>query len=136
MFPSMKPESVVLLLLLGALCLAGPAAADDASAGPDAGTAVFDTPTPSGIPVEQELQLRTLLAPMLNRSDEGLVTVVDPDGGISMDPQGRFQTVVLARIGEDGKLQIYSFDELEPALGFLTFEIPTPEPPAGTTAAD
>ena len=42
MFPSMKPESVVLLLLLGALCLAGPAAADDASAGPDAGTAVFE----------------------------------------------------------------------------------------------
>lgn len=126
------------LLALAAVSLAAPAlAGDDPAAPAPAGeAAVFDTPTARGISAEQAALLRAFLAPGLNRSDEGLVLVVEPDGGISMDPQGRLQHVVLARIGEDGKLQVYSFDELEPAMSFLTFETPTPLPANGEIAAE
>ena len=130
------PGYLVLLLLAGVLLLALPAGAEDPQEANVKDTTAFDTPTPNGIPVEQEAQLRAFLAPRLDRSDEGLVMVVEPDGGITMDPQGRLQTVVLARFGEDGKLQVYSFDELESAMGFLTFEMPTPPPADGTTAAE
>lgn len=129
---SVKLEGVALMLVVSVLCLAGLAGlagADEATSPAPAGeVAAFDTPTPAGISAAQEAELNAFLAPILNRSDEGLVSVVEPDGGISLDPQGRFQHVVLARIGEDGKLQVYSFDELEPAMRFLTFEIPTPLP--------
>ena len=126
------------LLALAAVSLAPPALAGDdpATSAPAGEAAVFDTPTARGISAEQEAHLRAFLTPGLNRSDEGLVLVVEPDGGISLDPQGRFQHVVLARIGEDGKLQVYSFDELEPAMSFLTFETPTPVPAAGETSAE
>jgi hypothetical protein len=136
MFRNLKSACVALVLLASVVCLAVPAGADDAPEGAPGTAVVFDTPTFAGIPAEQEAQLRALLAPKLNRSDEGLVKVVAPDGTISMDPQGRFQTVVLARINQDGKLEIYSFDEIEPAMGFLTFEIPSPEPAPGTTAVE
>ncbi|HSN57591.1 MAG TPA: hypothetical protein VLT32_23175 [Candidatus Sulfomarinibacteraceae bacterium] len=127
---------LALVLVVAGLALAVPAGAQDAQGEDTKQTATFDTPTPSGIPAEQEALLRALLAPKLDRSDEGLVMTVDPDGGISMDPQGRLQSVVLARIGEDGRLQVYSFDELEPAMHFLTFEIPTPQPAGGETAVE
>ncbi len=137
MFRNVNPEGVALVLLVSVLCLAGSAVADEASPPVPAGeVAAFDTPTPAGISAAQEAELSGFLAPILNRSDEGLVSVVEPDGGISLDPQGRFQHVVLARIGEDGKLQVYSFDELEPAMRFLTFEIPTPLPAAGEPVAE
>ena len=136
MFRSVKPEGVALMLLVSVLCMAGPAVADDAPDDPAEDAVKFDTPTPSGIPAEQEAQLRAFLAPKLNRSDEGLVKVVHPDGSVSMDLQGRFQSVVLVRFGEDGKLEVYSFDELEPAMGFLRFEIPTPAPVNGPAAAE
>jgi len=128
MYRFLKSEGVALLLVVSALCLAGPAVAGDPPPAAAGEAVVFDTPSPEGIPAEQEAAYRAFLAPILNRSDEGLVKVVDPDGGISMDPQGRLQQVVLVRIGEDGRPQVYSFDDLEPAMSFLTFEMPTPEP--------
>jgi hypothetical protein len=136
MFRILKSESVALVLLVSALCLAGPAVADDPPSAPAGETVAFDTPTSAGIPAEQEAALRAFLAPILNRSDEGLVPVVAPDGSVSLDPQGRLQHVVLVRVGEDGRPQVYSFDELEPAMRFLTFETPTPLPANGETAAE
>jgi hypothetical protein len=133
---SLETGFLVLVLLVTGLALAVPAGAEDAQGDDTKQTATFDTPTPSGISAEQEAQLHAFLAPKLDRSDEGLVVTVDPDGGISMDPQGRLQSVVLARIGEDGRLQVYSFDELEPAMHFLTFEIPTPEPAGGESSVE
>jgi hypothetical protein len=42
------------------------------------------------------------LKPMLNQSTEGLVQVQHPDGSVSMDLQGRFQNVTVARVNKDG----------------------------------
>lgn len=136
MSQKLRLRCVMVFILGSLLCLAGAAGAEDDQVVVTGTASAFDTPTIRGITSEHEAQLREFLAPRLDRSDNGLVMVVDPDGGISMDPQGRLQTVVLARIGEDGRLQIYSFDELEAAMGFLTFDIPTPAPPAGTTAVE
>lgn len=136
MLRNLRSGHLALGLMTVVLCLTVPAGAEDVQDESTKDAVRFDTPTASGIPVEQEAQLRAFLAPRLDRSDEGLVTVIEPDGGITMDPQGRLQTVVLARFGEEGTLQIYSFDELEAAMAFLTFELPTPPPADGTTAAD
>ena len=136
MLRNFETAFVVLVLLVAGLAVAAPADAEKAEGAATKQTATFDTPGPSGIPAEQEAQLRAFLAPRLDRSDEGLVKVVHPDGRITMDPQGRLQTVVLVRIGEDGKLLVSSFDELEPAINFLTFEIPTPEPAGGEAVVE
>ena len=45
------------------------------------------------------------LAPMLDRSTDGLVQVRHADGSVSMDLQGRFQDVVVARINTDGVVE-------------------------------
>ena len=45
------------------------------------------------------------LAPMLDRSTDGLVQVRHADGSVSMDLQGRFQDVAVARINSDGTVE-------------------------------
>ena len=45
------------------------------------------------------------LAPMLDRSTDGLTAVRHSDGSTSMDLQGRFQDVVVARINSDGTVE-------------------------------
>ena|SRR5207244_7186067 len=53
----------------------------------------------------QEAQkLANGLAPMLDRSTEGLVQVRHADGSVSMDLQGRFQDVTVARVNTDGTI--------------------------------
>ena len=42
------------------------------------------------------------LKPMLNQSTEGLVQVHHPDGSVSVDLEGRFQDVTVARVNKDG----------------------------------
>jgi len=46
----------------------------------------------------------------LRRDDEGLEEVFHPDGSVSVDLKGRFQSASVARIGEDGKLVICTED--------------------------
>ena len=45
------------------------------------------------------------LANALSRSPEGLVEIYHPDGHVSVDLQGRFQSASVARINADGKLE-------------------------------
>jgi len=45
------------------------------------------------------------LAPMLDRSTDGLTAVRHSDGSISMDLRGRFQDVVVARVNTDGTVE-------------------------------
>lgn len=52
-------------------------------------------------PQEAE-KLAAGLKPMLNKSSDGLVTVQHPDGSMSMDLQGHFQNVAVARVNKDG----------------------------------
>jgi hypothetical protein len=53
---------------------------------------------------EEAAKLAEGLKPMLNRSTEGLVQVQHPDGSVSLDLQGRFQDVAVARVNKDGSV--------------------------------
>jgi hypothetical protein len=55
----------------------------------------------------------------LNRSTVGLVEQRQPDGSVSMDLQGRFQSVVLARRNEDGSVAKSCVDNPRAAAVFL-----------------
>ena len=60
---------------------------------------------------EEAKQLGDGLKTMLNKSTDGLVQVKHPDGSVSMDLQGRFQNVALARINSDGTVEQSCVDE-------------------------
>jgi hypothetical protein len=49
-------------------------------------------------------RLATGIKPLLNQSTEGLVQVQHADGSVSMDLQGRFQDVAVARMNQDGSI--------------------------------
>jgi hypothetical protein len=51
---------------------------------------------------EEAKRLAEGLKGMLNKSTEGLVQEQNADGSVSMDLQGRFQNVTVARENEDG----------------------------------
>lgn len=53
---------------------------------------------------QEASKLAAGLKPMLNRSTEGLVQVQHPDGSVSVDLQGRFQDVTVARVNKDGSV--------------------------------
>lgn len=54
-----------------------------------------------------------------NKSTDGLVEVQHPDGSVSMDLQGRFENVVLARKNDDGSVSTACVDNPEAASAFL-----------------
>src|SRR5262245_13171421 len=64
----------------------------------DRQTGKLRPPTP-----EEARNLAERLTNFLNRSDQGLTIVTHPNGTQSVDLQGRFQSVALARINSDGK---------------------------------
>jgi Na+-translocating ferredoxin:NAD+ oxidoreductase RnfG subunit len=69
-------------------------------------------------PQEAE-KLAAGLKPMLNKSSDGLVTVQHPDGSISMDLQGRFQNVAVARVNKDGTVSESCVDNPRAAGAFF-----------------
>ena len=54
-----------------------------------------------------------------NKSTDGLVEVQHPDGSVSMDLQGRFQNVTLAKKNDDGSVSTACVDNPEAASAFL-----------------
>jgi hypothetical protein len=129
MFRSIMHRGWPLVLAAGVLCCALAAHAEEAppTVQPEK-TVTFDTPTPAGIPHAQQEQLRAFLAPRLDRSDEGLIETQDPDGGFTIDTQGRFQDMMLARINAEGQLEVACFADIEAAMRFLTFTDSAPPP--------
>jgi hypothetical protein len=63
----------------------------------DRQTGKLRPPTP-----DEARQLSAALKNYLNRSDQGLVVATHPNGVQSVDLQGRFQSVSLAKINADG----------------------------------
>lgn len=61
------------------------------------------------------------LKQLINQSTDGLVEVKHEDGSISMDLQGRFQDVMLAKTDADGNVSMSCADNLQTAADF--FEI-------------
>jgi hypothetical protein len=64
------------------------------------------------------------ITPLVNQSSDGLVQVRRPDGGVSMDLQGRFQNVLVAKKESDGTLTQGCVDNPDSAAAF--FEIDPP----------
>lgn len=58
---------------------------------------------------------------LVNQSTDGLQSVRHADGSVSMDLQGRFQNIAVAKLDEDGKLTQSCVDNPESAAAF--FEI-------------
>ncbi len=69
-------------------------------------------------PQEAE-KLAAGLKPMLNQSTEGLVEVQHPDGSVSVDLEGRFQNVTVARINKDGSVSQSCVDNPRAAGAFF-----------------
>ena len=59
------------------------------------------------------------LKPMLNKSTEGLVQVQHPDGSVTMDLEGRFQNVTVARVNKDGSVSQSCVDNPRSAGAFF-----------------
>jgi hypothetical protein len=55
-----------------------------------------------------------------NQSTDGLVQVQNPDGSVSIDLQGRFQNVTMARKNDDGSVTQACVDNPKAAGAFLT----------------
>lgn len=68
---------------------------------------------------EEARRLAEGLAPMVDRSTEGLKQVTHPDGSVSMDLQGRFQSVTVARVNTDGTVEQSCVDNPKAAARFF-----------------
>src|SRR5260370_20083851 len=68
---------------------------------------------------EEAKKLAEGLKPMLNKSSEGLITVEQPDGSMSMDLQGRFQHVTVAKVNKDGTVSQACVDNPQAAGAFF-----------------
>ncbi|MBU1192737.1 MAG: hypothetical protein KKE76_13600 [Gammaproteobacteria bacterium] len=60
-------------------------------------------------------EIREQVNALTNTSSEGLVEEVDESGAYSVDLKGRFQSVPVAIIGEDGEVTIQEFSAPVPA---------------------
>ena len=69
-------------------------------------------------PQEAE-KLAAGLKPMLNRSTEGLIPVHHPDGSTTVDLQGRFRNVTVARANKDGSVSQSCVDNPRAAGAFF-----------------
>ncbi|HUC19963.1 MAG TPA: hypothetical protein VMR98_00515, partial [Candidatus Polarisedimenticolaceae bacterium] len=55
----------------------------------------------------------------VNQSTEGLVQVKHADGSVSMDLEGRFQNVTVARVNKDGSVAKSCVDNPQAAAAFF-----------------
>jgi len=110
--PSLFTLAALAVLTAGAVWLrpqAAPLPQDDASRAGTPGTAAMRaTISPEGVlsvaSGRFDLPLDPATAQAVRRDDTGLVPVHHPDGSVSIDLQGRFQSVSIARIGDDGPI--------------------------------
>jgi hypothetical protein len=77
---------------------------------------------------EEAKKLADGLKGMLNKSSEGLVEQHNPDGSVSMDLQGRFQNVTVARVNEDGTTSQSCVDNPRAAAAFFGIDPKLLEP--------
>jgi len=130
-----KYLSMWTIAAMAALLLAAPvASAEDPATTQESGAGT--APADKVEPADREAQLRASLSGPLNRSSEGLVEVVEADGGVTIDLKGGFSHVALARTNADGTLEIICTDDLEDAIAFLTFQSIMPEQSAHEIAAE
>lgn len=96
--------AVFLTIRFGAAASGPPESVDALAPGAAAMIATIDSETgelevgsrPLSLPLTPELQNA------MSRSAEGLIETVHPDGSVSIDLQGRFQSVSVVHLGEHG----------------------------------
>jgi hypothetical protein len=71
---------------------------------------------------EEAQRLANDLAPMLDNSTDGLTQVQHADGSVSMDLQGRFQNVTVARVNNDGTIDQSCVDNPRAAAKFFRID--------------
>lgn len=71
---------------------------------------------------EEAQKLANGLAPMLDKSTDGLVELHHNDGSVSMDLEGRFQSVAVARINQDGTIEQSCVDNPRAAAKFFRID--------------
>lgn len=71
---------------------------------------------------EEAQRLAADLAPMLDNSTDGLTQVQHADGSVSMDLQGRFQNVTVARVNSDGTIDQSCVDNPRAAAKFFRID--------------
>jgi hypothetical protein len=81
-------------------------------------------------PLTQEQSRQIADALEGNKSTDGLVQVQHEDGAVSMDLQGRFRNVTVAKRNEDGSVSAACVDTPEAAKSFLQDEATTAAGPA------
>lgn len=68
---------------------------------------------------EEAQRLAAGIKQLVNQSTDGLKSVKHADGTVSMDLQGRFQNIAVAKLDEDGKLTQSCVDNPESAAAFF-----------------
>jgi hypothetical protein len=68
---------------------------------------------------EEARKLAAGLKQMVNQATEGLVQVRHADGSVSMDLEGRFQNVTVARVNKDGSVSQSCVDNPQAAGAFF-----------------
>lgn len=68
---------------------------------------------------EEAQKLAEEIKQLINQSSDGLKTVQHADGSVSMDLEGRFQSVAVAKRDEDGTLTQSCVDNREAAAAFF-----------------
>jgi hypothetical protein len=86
-------------------------------------------------PLTQEQSQQIANALEGNKSTEGLVEVQHEDGSVSIDLEGRFQNVMLAKKNDDGSVSAACVDNPEAAKEFLQTREATPAATVGTRPA-
>jgi hypothetical protein len=71
---------------------------------------------------EEARKLAAGLKQMVNQSTEGLVQVQHADGSVSMDLEGRFQNVTVARVNQDGSVTQSCVDNPQAAAEFFKID--------------
>lgn len=77
---------------------------------------------------EEAKKLADSLKGMLNKSTDGLVEEHHHDGSVSLDLQGRFQHVVVARVNQDGTVSKSCVDNPQAAAKFFGIDQKLLEP--------
>ena len=80
---------------------------------------------------EKDRKLADLIGRLANRSDEGLVETLLPDGSVSRDLDGRYQNVMLGRLDSSGEPVAACVTSLEDANRFFGKNLKTGEPIPG-----
>ncbi len=81
-----------------------------------------DTGKMRGLTAEEAGRLAAGIQSLLSQSTDGLVQVRHADGSVSMDLQGRFQSVLLAKKEDDGSITQACVDTPELAAAFFDID--------------